>query len=287
MLPEPSRPGGPAGPPLDQRPPAGRSNPLGEYLRARRELVTPEVAGISVIGVRRVPGLRREEVAMLAGISADYYLRLEKGRDRNPSVQVLDSLARVLRLDDDHRAHLLGLGGGDPAHRRPRQGATEVPDSVRKLLDSIDQPAFIEDRHFDVVASNEWARALSTGFDVGGNQLLALFEDPSEQAMYPDWESVTECFVGSLRQVIGNDGDRRFEELITALAGNPRFRELWARHEVQGQSSGTVRIVHPHVGPLTLNRDRLEVSGTDGLALVVHHADAGSVDAERLRALLP
>src|SRR5512146_552035 len=136
---------------------------LGAFLRARRELVTPEQAGLPNGGVRRVPGLRREEVAMLAGISADYYLRLERGRDRNPSVQVLESIARVLELDDDHFAHLLTLVTDAPRRRKRRPRKPTVPAGALKLLDSLPQPAFIEDRYFDILASNRAARALSPG----------------------------------------------------------------------------------------------------------------------------
>ncbi len=135
---------------------ADEPNLLGEYVRARRELVTPEQAGIPVFGVRRVPGLRREEVALLAGISADYYLRLEQGRDRNPSVQVLEAIARVLRLDDTATAHLLRLGADGPRrHRaRPHRRKETVPPSITKLLATLPLPAMVEGRYFDVLAAN-------------------------------------------------------------------------------------------------------------------------------------
>jgi transcriptional regulator with XRE-family HTH domain len=159
------------------------TNALGAYLRARRELVTPQQAGIPDVGVRRVPGLRREEVAMLAGISADYYLRLERGRDRHPSVQVLESIARVLELDDDHFAHLLTLVADVPRQRRRRPRRQTPPSGALKLMDSLAQPAFIEDRYFDILAANRLATALSPGLAVGGNQLRDLFLDPAEQAL--------------------------------------------------------------------------------------------------------
>ncbi|GAA0492935.1 transcriptional regulator [Paractinoplanes deccanensis] len=263
------------------------TNPLGAFLRARRELVTPEQAGIPDVGVRRVPGLRREEVAMLAGISADYYLRLERGRNRNPSLQVLESIARVLRLDEDHFAHLLTLVSETSRQRRRRPRKETPPPGALKLLDSLIQPAFIEDRYFDIVASNGLARALSPGFAVGGNQLRALFLDPAEQALHPEWENVTECFVANLRQAVGNNvDDPRFIEITGELSlASPRFRRLWARHEVRGQTGGPIRMNHPQVGELTLNRERLAINGTDGLMLVVFHPDAGSADAEKLALL--
>lgn len=261
------------------------ANALGTYLRARRELVTPRQAGIPEVGVRRVPGLRREEVAMLAGISADYYLRLERGRDRNPSPQVLEAIARVLRLDDDHVAHLRSLVGEAPRPRGPRE---EVPPpGALNLLHSLAQPAFIEGRYFDILASNSLARAVSPRLAAGGNQLRDMFLNPAEQALHPEWENVTECFVANLRLAVGNDlDDPRFTELTGELSqASPRFRQLWARHEVRGQRGGPIRLDHPTVGPLTLNRDRLAISGTQDLMLVVYHPEAGSSDADKLALL--
>jgi len=260
---------------------------LGAYLRARRDLVTPRQAGVPDAGVRRVPGLRREEVAMLAGISADYYLRLERGRDRNPSVQVLESIARVLQLDDDGFAHLMALTAEVPRRRRRRPRKETPPAGSLKLLDSLSQPAFIEDRYFDILAANRMATVLSPGLAVGGNQLRDLFLEPAEQALHPEWENVTECFVANLRQAVGTDiDDPRFIELTGELSlASPRFRELWARHEVRGQRGTPLRINHPQVGEMTLNRERLTINGTDGLMLVVYHPDAGSSDADKLALL--
>jgi transcriptional regulator with XRE-family HTH domain len=261
------------------------TNVLGAYLRARRELVTPQQAGIPDSGVRRVPGLRREEVAMLAGISADYYLRLERGRDRKPSVQVLESIARVLQLDDDHFAHLLTLVAEVPRRRKRRVRA--LPSGALKLMDSLVQPAFIEDRYFDIRAANRMATALSPGLAAGGNQLLDLFLDPAEQALHPEWENVTECFVANLRQAVGTDvDDPRFIEITGELTlASPRFRQLWARHEVRGQWGTPLRINHPQVGEMVLNRERLAINGADDLMLVVYHPDAGSSAAEKLALL--
>ncbi|MFG1990807.1 helix-turn-helix domain-containing protein [Actinoplanes sp. NPDC048988] len=263
------------------------TNPLGAFLRARRELVTPEQAGIPDGGVRRVPGLRREEVAMLAGISADYYLRLERGRNRNPSLQVLEAIARVLRLDEDHFAHLLTLVSEASRRHKHRPRKQAPPPGALKLLDSLIQPAFIEDRYFDILASNSLARALSPGLAAGGNQLRDLFLDPAEQALHPEWEKVTECFVANLRQAVGNDiDDPRFIELTGELTlASPRFRRLWARHEVRGQTGAPIKINHPQVGELTLNRERLAISGTDDLMLVVFHPDPASPDADKLSLL--
>jgi transcriptional regulator with XRE-family HTH domain len=263
------------------------TNPLGAFLQARRALVTPDAAGIPAAGVRRVPGLRREEVAMLAGISADYYLRLERGRDRNPSAQVLGSIARVLQLDDDHTAHMMSLVAEAPRRQRRRRRKETVPPGALKLLDSMVQPAFIEGRYFDILAANSLARALSPRLAAGGNQMRDQFLDPDQQSFHPDWEPMTECFVGNLRQAVGTDiDDPRFIELIGELSlGSARFRQLWARHDVRAQFGAPVRMNHPQVGEITLNRERLAINGTDDLVLVVYHPDAGSSDADKLALL--
>src|SRR6201995_3821770 len=201
-------------------------NSLGEYLRARRELVTPERAGLSSFGPRRVPGLRREEVAMLPGISPDYYLRLEQGRDRNPSVQVLESLARVLQLDETGTSYLLSLGREKPhrAVRRPRKET--VPPGIVKLLGSLALPAFVEGRYFDVLAANPLATAISPRLVTGRNRLRDVFLDPAEQALYPAWDQATANVVAGFRKSVGTDtDDPRFIELVGELSlASDRFR---------------------------------------------------------------
>ncbi|GAA0466833.1 transcriptional regulator [Paractinoplanes deccanensis] len=224
---------------------------------------------------------------MLAGISADYYLRLERGRDRNPSPQVLMSIGRVLCLDDEHMTHLLSLVVGAPRPRRARHRAETVPDGALTLLDGLVQPAFIEGRYFDILAANNLARTLSPGLDVGGNQLRDFFLDAAQQDLYPEWEAMTECFIAALRQAIGADiEDPRFIELTGELSlASATFRRLWARHEVRAQRGTTIRFNHPQVGELALHRERLAISGTDGQSLVIYHPDAGSRDAEKLSIL--
>jgi len=263
------------------------SKALGVYLRARRDLVTAEQAGIPDAGVRRVPGLRREEVAILAGISADYYMRLERGLDRNPSPQVLESIARVLHLDDEHFAHLLTLVTDVPRRRRRRPRQQTPLSGALKLLASLAQPAFIENRYFDVLASNALARAIDPRLAVGGNQLRDMFLDPAGQALYPEWTVATECLMASLRLAVGNDiDDPRFIELTGELTlASPRFRQLWARHEVRGQTGGVVRFNHPQVGELALNRERMSIDGAEGMMLVVFHPEPGSSDADKLTLL--
>ncbi|MEU0812402.1 helix-turn-helix transcriptional regulator [Streptomyces sp. NPDC005970] len=262
-------------------------NLLGDYVRARRELVTPEQVGIQVVGVRRVPGLRREEVAMLAGISADYYLRLEQGRDRNPSAQVLESLASALQLDDDGTAYLLRLGADKPRrHRRPRRKET-VPPGVAKLVATLPLPAFVEGRYFDVLAANALAAAVSPRLTVGGNRLRDAFLDPAERALYPDWENAVVGMVAGLRESVGTDtDDPRFIELVGELSlASPRFSRLWARHDVVVCEGETKCIDHPQVGLLRLNRERLGVGGTAGQSLIVFHPDPGTDSADKLALL--
>ena len=260
------------------------ANLLGEYLRARRELVTPRDVGIPQLGIRRVPGLRREEVAMLAGISADYYLRLEQGRDRNPSVQVLESIARVLRLDEPGTAYLLSLGADKPHRPRRRPRKEIVPQGVAKLLDTLGLPAFVEGRYFDVLAANRLATALSPRLTVGRNRLRDVFLDPAEQALFPNWERATAGLVAGFRESVGTDtDDPRFIELVGELSlASERFRRLWARSDVLPREGAPVTLAHPQVGEITLNREKLVITGTTGQMIAIYHADPGSADAEKL-----
>ncbi|UFS59128.1 helix-turn-helix domain-containing protein [Subtercola endophyticus] len=264
-----------------------RQNQLGEYLRARRELVTPEQAGIPVLGMRRVPGLRREEVAMLSGISAEYYLRLEQGRDRNPSMQVLESIARVLQLEGDTRDYLLTLGAARPRQARRRPRKETVSPTIARLVDSMQVPTFVEGRYLDVLAANALASALSPRLVVGRNRLLDFFLEPAEQELYTDWEPATRNLVAGFRQSMGTDtDDPRFVELVGELSiASPRFRQLWARHEVASRKGAPVRFTHPQVGELTLDREKLAISGADGLVLVIHHPEPGSESADKLALL--
>jgi transcriptional regulator with XRE-family HTH domain len=263
------------------------NNMLGDYLRARRELVQPDSVGLPVNGVRRVAGLRREEVAMLAGISSDYYLRLEQGRDRNPSIQVLEALARVLRLDRAATDYLLGLATPRPRHRRRRPRRETAPAGIRQLLDVVGLPAFVEGRYFDVLAANSLARSLSPNLQVGQNRLRAVFLDPAEKALYPDWDHATVRLVAGFRESVGTDADDpRFVQLVGELSlSSERFRQLWARHDVQTREGMPTRIHHPQVGDLTLSREKLAIGGAEGQLLVVYHAQPGTSSAEKMALL--
>ncbi|GAA3619223.1 helix-turn-helix transcriptional regulator [Nonomuraea rosea] len=264
-----------------------QSNLLGDFVRARRELVTPEQLGIPATGVRRVPGLRREEVAMLAGISADYYLRLEQGRDRNPSAQVLESLARVLQLDDDATAYLLRLGAGRPRRPRRRPRKESVPTGVAQLVATLPLPAYVEGRYFDVLAANALATALSPRLVAGANRLRDLFLDPAEQALNPGWDNAAAGMVAGFRESVGTDtDDPRYIELVGELClASPLFSRLWARHDVITCEGAPKHLDHPQLGRLQLNRERLGVGGTAGQTLVVYHPDPGTGDADKLTLL--
>jgi transcriptional regulator with XRE-family HTH domain len=262
-------------------------NALGEFLRARRERVRPEDVGLRGGGLRRVPGLRREEVALLAGISSDYYLRLEQGRDRNPSVQVLEALARVLRLDASGTTHLLGLAQPErPAASRRRVRKPEaVPASVRELLDTwSSHPAYVQNRFTDCLAANSLCRALSPNYAPGVNLLRAVFLDPAEHELRRDWEELTAEGVATLRGHIGPDvDDPRLVELVGELSvRSERFRLLWSRHEVRPMLGRTSLLSHPLVGDFELRSNKFEIPGTDALNLVVFHAEPGSRSAELL-----
>src|SRR3954447_7895389 len=266
-----------------------RENPIGEYLRARRELVRPQDVELPEIGNRRrVHGLRREEVAMLAGVSTDYYIRLEQGRDQHPSAQVLDALAQALQLDDYATAHLHRLAA-PPARRRRRSPRPEkVSASILRLIASWSHtPAHVHGRYMDVLAANPLATAVAPYHAPGHNLVRAAFLDPRVRDMYEDWEYVTESTVAGLRVLVGPDvDDPRLNELVGELSvRSERFRRLWARHDVRHRSRGTTQIEHPLVGPLELTYEKLQIPDTDGHTLVVYQAASGSASAQGLALL--
>jgi transcriptional regulator with XRE-family HTH domain len=262
------------------------NNALGEYLRARRELTDPAGVGLRTGGVRRTPGLRREEVATLAGISADYYLRLEQGRDRNPSAQVLEALARVYGLDETATHYLLSLSASRPKSVR-RHRREVVPIGIRQLLDALPLPAFVESRLFDVLAANTMATALVPSLRPGTNRMRSVFLDEDEQALYPDWERVTAGLVAAFRSSIGTDVENaQIAQLVGELSlASDHFRQLWARHDVVPLGGGQARISHPLVGPLELRREKLPIGDTNGQLLVIYHAEPGSESARSLAML--
>lgn len=264
-----------------------RDNALGGFLRARRELTTPEQAGLDRAGSRRTPGLRREEVALLAGISVEYYVRLEQGRYRHPSTQVLDALARVLRLDEESAAYLRSLAEEPPVRRRPRRRAEVVPAGIRGLVERLPLPAFVEGRYLDVLAANPLATALSPRLVAGRNRAEDVLLDAGERDLFVDRELVEAGIVAALRLSAGaGDHDERFVELIGRLSiESPRFRALWARHDTGGRTGALIRLDHPTVGRLELRREKLVVAEAPALTVAIYHAEPGTEHAERLALL--
>lgn len=267
---------------------ASMENMLGEYLRAQRGRVRPEHVGLPAGNNRRVPGLRRSEVALLAGISSDYYLRLEQGRDRRPSQQILEALAQVFGLDPTGTAYLLSLTDQPAARSRKRARREAVPESIAFLLASINLPAFVEGRYFDVLAANPLAGAVSPRLTTGRNRLRDVFLDPDEQALYTDWDDTTARLVAGFRRSVGTDThDARFIDLVGELSlASDRFRTLWAQQDVQARQNWPLAIDHPVVGELVLNREKLVIGDTtQSLVLAVYHPTPGSDSAERLALL--
>lgn len=262
-------------------------NLLGDYLRARRAQVPPAAAGVPTFGRRRVPGLRREEVATLAGVSVDYYVRLEQGRERNPSAQVLDALAGVLRLDDDGRLHLFQLAGVAPGARRPTTPEHVDPELARLLDMWPDNPAIVLGRGYDVLAANALADALFGEFRAGPNLVAKMFLDPGARSLYVDWEHVAAYTVAGLRQLYGADPhEPRINEVIdTMLAQSPDFARLWERHETRSKRMESKRFRHPDVGEMTLWMNAFDVKSAPGQELIVYHAEPGTASADALRLL--
>ena len=222
---------------------------------------------------------------MLAGLSADYYVRLERGKDRHPSAQVLSSLARVLQLDVTEEQHLLSMIAPRPqtAKRRPRP-VERVPDRLSQLISALPIPAFIEGRWSDVLGANSLATALSPRLAEGHNRLRSFFLDAAEQAFHPDWIAVAPDVVAALRQSIGTETNHpRAVELVGELSlGSQEFRRLWARHDVKRLESASALVDHPVVGQLALYREKL--TSPEGLVLVLYHP-ASTDSAHRLQIL--
>nr|WP_218853836.1 helix-turn-helix transcriptional regulator [Schumannella luteola] len=259
---------------------------MGDYLRARRGLVDPTDVGLPGGGVRRTPGLRREEVATLAGISADYYLRLEQGRDRNPSGQVLEALARVLCLDAAATAYLHGLVAERSAPRSRQRRAT-VPPGILQLLGTLNLPAFVEDRAFTVLAANRLATAVSPAIVEGENRLRSMLLDPREYEMHRERERAVAGMVATFRASIGPwIDDPAVRELVGELSlTSETFRRLWARHDVREVVGSASVVDHPEVGEFAFRREKLTIGDADGQLLVIYHPEPGSPSAQKLALL--
>lgn len=268
------------------------------FLASRRARLTPQQAGLSAYGTnRRVPGLRREEVAMLAGVSVDYYVRLERGSLAGVSESVLEALADALQLDDAERAHLADLARAAGTRPRARRGSpTAVPPSVRAMLEAMTgAPAVVRNDRLDILATNALGRALyaplfagpSQGARLPANHARFAFLDPAAREFWVDWPRAADDTVGVLRALAGRDPhDKGVQDLVGELSTRSTdFRERWARHDVHLHSGGTKRINHPVVGRLDLLYDTLPVTRAPGLTLLVYTAEPGSPSADALQLL--
>lgn len=266
-----------------------------EFLVSRRARLTPEDAGLPTFGgTRRVPGLRREEAAALAGVSVDYYTRLERGDVVAASEQVLDGLCRALALDDAERAHLVDLiRAGSDARRAPRRNPSrQAPTSVQRMLDSMDSaPAFVSNSRLDLVATNRLCAALYAHLDEHTGAAVNLarytFLDPRATTFYPEWDQVAEMTVALLRASAGKDPyDKQLTDLVGELVTRSDwFRRRWAAHHVQRHTSGRKRIHHPLVGDLELDFDSMDLAADPTLTITVYTTVAGSASEDALRLL--
>lgn len=245
-------------------------NLLGEFLRARRAALEPRDVGVVSHGVRRVAGLRREEVAGLAGVNADYYARLEQGRERHPSPQVLDALGRALHLAPDTHAHLHRLAGTPPADR---PATARISPELRLLLDGFsDAPAFVINAALDILAANPRAQALHSPFAPADNLARMVFLDAAGRRFYTDWTATARATAAHLRQTSGiTPEDPRLRSLVRTLtAHSPDFARLWTTHEVLGKTQDTKHLHHPSAGPLTVTYQSFDVRAAPGQQLIVY-----------------
>jgi transcriptional regulator with XRE-family HTH domain len=270
-----------------------------EFLTTRRARITPEQVDLPTSGSRRVPGLRRSEVAALAGLSVEYYAKLERGQIAGASSGVLDALARALQLDEAERAHLFDLAraaDGIPTSGRPRRRASGKAAasrlSLQWALDAIkDGVAFVRDPQQNLLATNVLGRAFYSPAigDGGRTPNLARFQflDPASHDFYPDWDLFARMCVGVMRAEAGRDPhDRGIQDLVGELSTRSEvFRRLWADHDVRTHGAGTKRFHHPVVGELTLVYEELAITAEPGLVLLVYTAEPGSPSADRLQLL--
>ncbi|MBA4861235.1 helix-turn-helix domain-containing protein [Streptomyces sp. PSKA54] len=275
--------------------PLDRRAELSEFLRTRRARLKPEDVGLPDYGRhRRVPGLRREELAQLAGVSVAYYTRLEQGNGRNVSAEVLDAIARALRLTDAEQAHLTHLA--KPKQHRKKAAAAgrqqQVRTALRQLIDTLDSvPAYVVGRRSEILAWNRMAAALFGDWTElppqERNWARMVFLSPAYRDLFVDWDSKAADIVGYLRMDAGCHPD---DPLLSALVGelsvkSEEFRRLWAAHDVKEKNHGVKRMRHPLVGELTLSYETLKLPDDHEQSVVVYHAEPGSPSAEALRLL--
>jgi transcriptional regulator with XRE-family HTH domain len=269
-----------------------------EFLTSRRAKLTPSAAGLPDIGQRRVPGLRRGEVAALAGVSIEYYAKLERGAIAGASSSVLDSLATALQLDDTERAHLLDLAraadGVPTSGRARRRTASSIASrpSLQWAIEAVtDGIVVVRNPRQDVLAVNALGRAFYTPVIGAGGRTpnLARFQflDPASRDFYPDWELFAQMCVSIMRAEAGRDPhDRALQDLVGELSTQSEmFRRLWSAHDVRTHGTGTKRFHHPDVGELTLAYEELAITAEPGAVMLIYTAEPGSPSAEKLRLL--
>jgi transcriptional regulator with XRE-family HTH domain len=273
---------------------ADANRDLADFLKRARSAIDPARAGLPTGSrIRRVPGLRREEVALLAGVSTDYYTRLEQGRRINPSTSVLDAIARALELDTTGRAHLGRLVGAPSLRRKVHRPVQRVRPGLYQLLDTLDNtPAMILGRRTDVLAANHAARALFADFDAmlprERNYARWMFTTEQARNLFLDWEVQARSAVENLRLDIGRDpNDPAAEELVAELSGrSDEFRTWWSEHRVFQRTYGTKRLRHTVVGELSVDFETFSMPGDADQALFVYTTEAGTPSRDALNLLL-
>jgi transcriptional regulator with XRE-family HTH domain len=271
---------------------------LREFLTTRRARLTPAQAGLPDFGGRRrVPGLRREEVALLAGMSVEYYVRFERGNAKGVSEVVLEGISRALQLDDAERSHLYDLvrsanEGLHPQRRRGSGKTQQVATALQQLLDAMhDVPALVQNGRLDILATNTLGAAVFSELYVQpqrpANFARFVFVDPRSLTFYRDWDGGAQQTVALLRAEAGRSPhDRILSDLVGELSTRSDvFRALWASHDVREHRTGTKSVIHPEVGPLDLQYESMDLSSHPGLALIAFSAEPGSASAEGLRLL--
>ncbi|MGI5330656.1 helix-turn-helix transcriptional regulator [Actinomadura nitritigenes] len=274
---------------MDQR------NEVGEFLRSRRDRLTPEQAGIIGGGRRRVPGLRREEVATLANISVDYYAKMERGDLRGVAPEILDAVAQSLGLDEAETDHLHDLArAADPHPLRRRKARTDqsVRPGLQRFIDAVTgAPVWVRDRRMDIVTANPLGRALYRPVledaDGHGNTARFMFLSPAARNFFPDWEQGADDIVATMRTYAGqNPRDKRLTDLIGELVTrSDAFRMRWAAHNVRHHRSGIKRINHPDVGVLELVYEAMDLPANPDWFMFGYTAEPASPTEERLRLL--
>jgi transcriptional regulator with XRE-family HTH domain len=263
---------------------------IAEFLTSRRARVTPEQVGLPTYGPRRVTGLRREEVASLAGVSVEYYKRLERGNASGVSDGVLEALARALQLDDAERAHLFDLAraASPVAPKRRRHAQQRVRPVVLRIVQAIGTPAIVRNSRVDYLAANPLGRALFSPLfesrEQPPNSARFTFLDPAAHEFYFDWERTAKDLVAHLRSEAGrNPYDRGLSDLVGELSTrSPEFRTWWAAHNVRYHRTGTKHLLHPVVGELELSYEVMDLPADEGLDVSVYSAEPGSRSQEAL-----